>query len=196
MKTHPLNAWLVGTALALASPFVLAQTAPSAPSASTMTNELVLSITQTCQPMSRGGRCSLSFVQTTQGQQPIGDVQQSCAPGWLAHITALRGTVEKGGVNRAQAVVCGHTQPQAAIRALLIVCDEQSLGICQDANDVDVRWAYWSPDEAQVQGLPRNQALSLEQLPRAARCQSPVPIIESSSCAPEAAVLLRQSGLR
>jgi hypothetical protein len=193
MKIQPLNAWLTAIMFASIAPLATAQTPLGAGGA---TSDLVLSITQTCQPMSRGGRCSLSFVQTMQGQMPIGDVQQRCAPGWLAHITASRGSVEKGGINRGQAVVCGHAQPEAAIRALLAACDEQTLGICQDANDVDVRWAYWSPDNAQVQALARNQSLSLEQMPQAARCQSPVPIVESSACPPQAAVILRQSGLR
>lgn len=188
-----LKAWLIGASLALATPVAFAQTSATTGVA---TSDLVLSITQTCQPMSRGGRCSLSLVQTFEGQMPTGDVQQRCAPGWLARITAMRGSVEKGGINRGQAVVCGHPAPEAAIRALLMACDEQTRGICQDANDIDVRWAYWSPDEAQIQALPRNQALSLEQMPQAMRCTSPVPIVESSHCPPPAAVLLRQSGLR
>jgi hypothetical protein len=79
---------------------------------------------------------------------------------------------------------------------LLIACDTQSLGICQDANDIDIRWAFWSPSEPDVQALPRNQVLAIEQLPQAASCQSPVPLVESSTCPPQAAVLLRQSGLR
>ena len=196
MKPKYLSCWLLGASLAMLSALVAAQSTPSPPINPDMTRDLALSITQVCQPMSRGGRCTLSFVQTLQGQTPVGDVQKACAPGWLAHITASRGSVEKGGINRSQAVVCGHTDPKAAIRALLIACDTQSLGICQDANDIDIRWAFWSPSEADVQALPRNQVLAIEQLPQAAGCQSPVPLVESSTCPPQAAVLLRQSGLR
>lgn len=196
MKPKYLSCWILGAALAMLSAFVVAQNTPSTPITADTTSDLALSITQICKPMSRGGRCTLSFVQTLEGQAPIGDVTQSCAPGWLAHITASRGNVEKGGINRSQAVVCGHTDPKAAIRALLIACDTQSLGICQDANDIDIRWAFWSPSEADVQALPRNQVLAIAQLPQAARCQSPVPLVESSTCPPQAAVILRQSGLR
>lgn len=196
MKPKYLSCWLLGASLAMLSALVAAQSTPSPPINPDMTRDLALSITQVCQPMSRGGRCTLSFVQALQGQTPVGDVQKACTPGWLAHITASRGSVEKGGVNRSQAVVCGHTDPQAAIRALLIACDTQSLGIYQDANDIDVRWAFWSPSEADAQALPRNQVLAIEQLPQAAGCQSPVPLVESSTCPPQAAVLLRQSGLR
>jgi hypothetical protein len=193
LKPKHLLSWILGAALALPSTLVTAQSTPNTPN---MTRDLALYITQVCQPMSRGGRCTLSFVQTLQGQTPMGDAQKACAPGWLAHITASRGNVEKGGINRSQAVVCGHTDPKATIRALLIACDTQSLGICQDANDIDIRWAFWSPSEPDVQALPRNQALAIEQLPQAASCQSPVPLVESSTCPPQAAVLLRQSGLR
>lgn len=199
MKPKYLPRWILGAALTLPCALVSAQYTPSAPNSPNpldMTADLALFITQVCQPMSRGGRCTLSFVQTLAGQAPIGDATQRCASGWLAHITASRGSVEKGGVNRSQAMVCGHTDPSTAVRAMMIACDTQSLGICQDANDVDIRWAYWSPDDAQTKTLPRNQTLSLEQLPQAARCQSPVPLVESSTCSPQAAVLLRQSGLR
>lgn len=160
------------------------------------TADLVLSITQTCDPISKGGRCSLAFVQTLGGQTATGDVQERCAPGWLARITALRGSVEKGGVNRGQAVVCGHSTPQQAIRSLMIACDDQTQGICSDANDVNVQWAHWSPASSQIQALPRNQPFSLSQLPQVARCVSPVPLLESGTCPPQAAVVLRQSGLR
>jgi hypothetical protein len=198
-KPKHLRRWILGAALAMTSLLVNAQNTPNAPNTpntTDITRDLVLSITQVCKPMPRGGRCALSFVQTLRGQAPIGDVTQSCAPGWLAHITASRGSVEKGGINRSQAVVCGHIDPKAAIRALLIACDTQSLGICQDANDIDIRWAFWSPSETAMQALPRNQVLAIEQLPQAARCQTPVPLIESSTCSAQSAVLLRQSGLR
>ena len=158
--------------------------------------DLSLSIVQVCSPMSRGGRCQLTFVQTPAGMTATGDVTQTCAPGWLAHVRAERGTVEKGGVNRGQAVVCGHTEPANALRALFIACDEQTLGICRDANHVNVQWAYWSGDDAALKQLPMDTALDIEQLPQAKQCASVIPLVESVSCSPQAAVLLRQTGLR
>lgn len=163
---------------------------------STATTDLSLFIVQQCASMSTGGRCNLSFVQTPAGMTASGDVTQTCAPGWLAHVTAERGTVEKGGVNRGQAVVCGHTEPANALRALFVACNEQTLGICRDANHVNVQWAYWSGDEPALKQLPMDTALQIEQLPKAQQCASVVPLVESVSCSPEAAVLLRQTGLR
>lgn len=158
--------------------------------------DLSLYIVQQCASLSKGGRCALSFAQTPAGMTASGDVTQVCAPGWLAHVTAERGTVEKGGVNRGQAVVCGHTEPANALRALFVACDEQTLGICTDANYVNVQWAYWSGDDATLKQLPMDAPLQIEQLPQAQQCASVVPIVESVGCPPQAAVLLRQNGLR
>lgn len=158
--------------------------------------DLSLSIVQTCSPMSRGGRCNLSFVQTPSGMRASGDVTQICAPGWLAHVAAERGTVERGGVNRGQAVVCGHAEPAQALRALFVACNEQTLGICRDANYVNVQWAYWSGSADALKQLPMDAPLQIEQLPQAQQCASAVPLVESVSCSAKAAVLLRQSGLR
>ncbi|MCD8494436.1 MAG: hypothetical protein LRY53_04400 [Burkholderiaceae bacterium] len=163
---------------------------------SAVATDLSLYIVQHCASMSKGGRCNLSFVQTPTGMTASGDVTQTCSPGWLAHVTAERGTVEKGGVNRGQAVVCGHTEPANALRALFVSCNEQTLGICRDANHVNVQWAYWSGDDAALKRLPMDSALQIEQLPQAQQCASVVPLVESVSCSPEAAVLLRQTGLR
>lgn len=158
--------------------------------------DLSLYIVQQCASLSKGGRCSVSFVQTPAGMRATGDVTQTCSPGWLAHVTAERGTVEKGGVNRGQAVVCGHTEPANALRALFVACDEQTLGICRDANHVNVQWAYWSGDDAALKQLPMDTPLQIEQLPQAQQCASVVPIVESVGCPPQAAILLRQNGLR
>jgi hypothetical protein len=157
---------------------------------------LTLSIAKTCAPISKGGRCSLTLIQTTRGQLVGGDVQERCAPGWVARITALRGSVEKGGINRGQALVCGHASPQEAIRSLMLRCDEETGGICSDANDVNVQWALWSPTSDQIRTLPRNQSLALSQFEQTVSCLSPVPLVESADCPPQAAVVLRQSGLR
>ena len=176
-------------ALFLPSAMVAAQTTAPTP-------DLTLSIAQTCAPIAKGGRCTLGFVQTMGDALVESDVQERCAPGWVASIKALRGSVEKGGVNRGQALVCGHASPQEAIRSLMRTCDEKTNGICSDANDVTVQWALWSPTSDQIRTLPRNQPLALSQFEQAARCQSPVPLVESADCPPQAAVLLRQSGLR
>lgn len=158
--------------------------------------ELSLYIKEQCASLARGGRCSVSFVQVPTGTAPSGDIQQQCAPGWLAHVMAERGTVEKGGVNRGQAVACGHEQAEQAIRALLLACDQQTMGICGDANYVDIKWGFWSGEGESLARLPMDQSLPIEQLPQAQACASDVPLQESASCPPSAAVTLRNSGLR
>ncbi len=158
--------------------------------------DLSLFIVQECASLAKGGRCGVSFVQTPAGMSAAGDIVQNCSPGWLAHVTAERGTVEKGGVNRGQAVVCGHTEPERALRALFVACNEQTLGICRDANHVNVQWAYWSGDDPALKQLPMDTHLQIEQLPQASQCASVVPLVESVSCSPQAAVMLRQTGLR
>lgn len=157
---------------------------------------LSLYITEQCQPLAQGGRCRLGFVQVPTGQQPSGKISETCAPGWLVQVTAERGTVERGGVNRGQAAVCGNADAQAAIRHALTRCDAQTFGICQDADHIDVQWAFWSGTDDVLKKLAMDEPLALGQLPRAQRCESVVPLIESASCAPAAAVLLRRSGLR
>jgi hypothetical protein len=158
--------------------------------------ELSLYIAEQCQPLAQGARCRLGFVQVPIGRQPTGNISQTCAPGWLVHVTAERGTVERGGVNRGAAAACGHADAQAAIRQALTSCDEQTFGICQDADHIDIQWAYWSGADDALNALAMNAPLPIEQLPQARQCTSVVPLVESASCPPAAAVLLRQSGLR
>jgi len=163
---------------------------------STDASELSLYIAEQCEPLSQGGRCRLEFVQVPTGLTPTAKVSQTCAPGWLVHLTAERGTVEKGGINRGQAVVCGHKDPESAIRSAMIACDEQTFGICQDADYVNIQWGFWSGDDATLTRLGMDEPLAIEELPQAQQCASVVPLVESASCPPIAAVLLRQSGLR
>jgi len=197
---HWIAISLVGASVAFTGASLFGAQAVNAqtlPAASSGTSPLALFITQQCAPTSRGGRCSVSFVQVRSAERPVvGTVQQTCAPGWVARIAAERGTVEKGGVNRGEAVVCGYTDPTAALRALLQTCDEQTLGICRDANQVNVQWAFWSPDDPALQMLPMNAVLPVDRLPQAQACQSPVPLIESASCPPATAAQLRLVGLR
>lgn len=160
------------------------------------TTDLSLYVVEQCASLARGGRCGLSLVQVPSSTQPQGQIARTCAPGWVAHVKAERGTVEQGGVNRGQAVVCGYEKPEEAIRALFIACDKQTLGICQDANHVDVQWGYWSGSRAELKDLPMNKPLQIASLPKATRCVSAVPLVESATCGPAAAVLLRKSGLR
>jgi hypothetical protein len=160
------------------------------------TADLSLFIVQECASLAKGGRCGVAFVQMPAGMKATGDITQTCSPGWLAHVTAERGTVEKGGVNRGQAVVCGHIEPAQALRALFVACNEQTLGMCRDADHVNVQWAYWSGDDVALKQLPMDTPLQIEQLPQASQCASVVPLVESVSCSPQAAVLLRQTGLR
>jgi hypothetical protein len=84
----------------------------------------------------------------------------------------------------------------SAIRAVLKACDEQTLGICQDANDVNIQWAQWMANDPTLQTLPMNEVLPIERLPQAQRCESVVPLAESGQCPAPAAVLLRSAGLR
>lgn len=197
-KAAGLFAGVVSTAIliGLGATVQAQSSAPTSAAATVPATDLSLYIVQQCASMSRGGRCSVSFVQTPAGMSASGDVTQACSPGWLAHVTAERGTVEKGGVNRGQAVVCGHTEPGNALRALFVACDEQTLGICRDANHVNVQWAYWSGNDAALKQLPMDEPLQIEQLPQAQQCASVLPIVESVGCPPAAAVLLRQNGLR
>lgn len=159
------------------------------------TGALSLFIVEQCEPLSKGARCRLVLVQTSDGQMPSAKVSQFCASGWLASIEAQRGTVERGGVSRGQAVVCGHADPESAIRKAMRVCDEQTLGICQDANQVNIQWAYWATTDVDPTTV-MDKPLQIDRLPQAQRCASAVPLIESEACLPSAAVLLRQSGLR
>lgn len=157
---------------------------------------LSLFMAEDCSSTTRRGRCGIAFMQAPKGEEPSVKVIRTCAPGWLAHIVAQRGTVESGGVNTGQAMVCGHEEPEQAIRALLLACDNQTLGICQDANHVDLQWAFWSGDEQDLQALPMNRPLAISTLPQSSRCDSDVPLVESDLCPPESAVLLRNAGLR
>lgn len=161
-------------------------------------NEAALSlfIVQQCASLATGGRCAVGFVQAPVDANPPAQVEQTCSPGWVAHITAERGTVESGGINRGQAAVCGHGDPGQALRALLAACNAQTLGICQNANHVNVQWAMWSGTGSALKALPMNAALNLDQLPQAAQCASVVPLVESVSCPAPAAALLRNAGLR
>jgi len=193
--TEGLTKGLTKGLSAVASGLLISVTAHAQNTAGTPT-DLSLYITQQCKPLSQGGRCRLLFVQVPAGLTPTSEVSQTCAPGWLAHVTAERGTVEKGGVNRGQAVVCGHTEAEAAIRAAMVSCDEQTFGICQDADYINIQWAFWSGQGDALTRLPMDEPLNLERLPQAQQCASAVPLVESASCQPAAAVLLRQSGLR
>ena len=187
------NQWILAT---LGSVTFIFSTAIQAQTTANSASVLSLYIVEQCASLAQGGRCSIGFVQAPASAPTPAQVQQTCASGWVAHITAERGTVERGGINRGQAAVCGHQDPSQAIRALLAACDEQTLGICHSANHVNVQWAMWSATDATVNALPMNTALNIDQLPQAIQCASVVPLTESASCSPAAAVLLRQSGLR
>lgn len=180
----------LGSVVALLTPASQAQTMASGEPA------LSLYIVQQCAALARGGRCAIGFVQARADANPPAQVQQTCSPGWVAHISAERGTVESGGINRGQAAVCGHGDPDQALRALLAACNAQTLGICQNANHVNVQWAMWSGTDPALRALPMGVALNLDQLPQAAQCASVVPLVESVSCPATAAVQLRNSGLR
>ena len=182
--------------VALVASAIMAATAQAQSSTSDPEPALSLYITEQCASLAQGGRCQLGFLQVPTGVQPLGDISQTCAPGWLVHVTAERGTVERGGVNRGQAVVCGHPEPTPAIRSALLKCDEQTFGICQDADHVDIKWAYWSGEDEALNQLPMNAPLPVDRLPQAQQCTSVVPLVESPQCPAAAAVLLRQSGLR
>lgn len=170
---------------------VQAQTA--APQAS---DGLSLYIVQFCKPLAEGGRCELSLVQTRASDPPPQNVQTSCAPGWVVHFMAERGTVEQGGVNRGASIVCGYEQANAALRAAIQTCDEQAMGICSGANQIDVQWAQWTPVSPAVQHLGLNRPIAINRLPQSQSCRSGIPVQESDRCTPVAAVTLRSAGVR
>ncbi len=158
--------------------------------------ESTLYIVQECQPVAKGGRCTLALSRTTAGSPAPQNAQTACAPGWLVHFIAEKGTVEKGGINRGASVVCGYQDAELALRAAIRACDESAFGICSSANRVTVRWAQWRASEAGIPPSGAAQSISVEQLPGALSCSSTIPLQESEHCPALAAVQLRQAGVR
>lgn len=158
-------------------------------------NGLKLYIVEACEPVDKGGRCSLELMQMPASQASPTNAQTTCAPGWVAHFVGQVGTVEKGGINRGAAIVCGYQSEEAALRAAIKVCDERMTNICSQANNINVTWGKW--DEMPVPGVTSGQMLDASQLPQARFCRSDVPLVESpENCPPSAAVQLRSAGVR
>lgn len=155
-----------------------------------------LSIVQVCTKMARGGGCQLLFVPTQNELTSAGNIHATCAPGWLAYLSVEQGTVEQGGVNRGEAVVCGHVDAASVLKAVISACNEQNLGMCSQASRIDVQWAFWPEKSAVLTTLPLNQAVDLRSFEQYQICQSTVPIAASSTCSTQAAQATRSAGFK
>lgn len=156
----------------------------------------VLSIVQVCTKMPRGGGCQLLFVPTQNELTPAGNIHATCAPGWLAYLSVEQGTVEQGGVNRGEAVVCGYADATSVLKAVISACNEQNLGMCSQASHIDVQWAFWPEKSTLLAALPLNQAVDLRSFEQYQMCQSTVPIVTSSTCSTQAAQAARLAGFK
>jgi len=162
----------------------------------TVPTESKLYVVQECQPMAKGGRCSLALFQAGASSPAPQNVQTTCAPGWVVHFIAEKGSVEKGGINRGASVVCGYQDAQSALRAAIQACDESAFGICSSANNITAHWGQWSASAAGIPQSGAGQSISVSQLPGALSCSSAIPLQETAQCPPVAAVQLRQAGVR
>jgi cytochrome bd-type quinol oxidase subunit 1 len=156
----------------------------------------VLSIVQVCKTMSRGGGCLLLFVPTQNQTTSAGNIYSSCAPGWLAYLSVEQGTVEQGGVNRGEAVVCGYTDAASALKAVVKACNDQNLGMCSRASQIDAKWAFWSEKSAVLASLQLDQPVDLRSFEQYQTCQSSVPVSASSTCLNPAADAARLAGFK
>jgi hypothetical protein len=156
----------------------------------------VLSIVQVCKKMARGGGCQLLFVPTQNELTPAGNIHATCAPGWLAYLSVEQGTVEQGGVNRGEAVVCGYADAASVLKAVIGACNEQNLGMCSQASRIDMQWAFWHEKSSLVATLPLNQAVDMRSFEQFQICQSTVPIVASSTCSTQASHAARLAGFK
>jgi hypothetical protein len=155
-----------------------------------------LSIVQVCTKMPRGGGCQLLFVPTQNELTPAGNIYATCAPGWLAYLSVEQGTVEQGGINRGEAVVCGHADAASALKAVISACNEQNLGMCSQASRIDAQWAFWPEKSTLLAALPLNQAVDLRSFEQYQICQSTMPLAASSTCSTQAAQAARLAGFK
>lgn len=153
-----------------------------------------LFVVESCKPLAKGGRCTLSLEQIPAGAAAPAQMQTRCAPGWVAHFRAEQGTVESGGINRGASVVCGYTSPEAALRAAIQACSQQTFVECNVANEINVTWANWGPSSLTATTVA--QPVSVAQIPGALSCVSGIPVKESAQCSAQAAAQLRAAGLR
>jgi|GEM_PF-1964477 len=156
----------------------------------------VLSIVQVCSKMARGGGCKLQFVPTQNQSTLAGNIHSTCAPGWLAYLSVEQGTVEQGGVNRGEAVVCGYADAASALKAVVRACNEQNLGMCTQANQIDAKWAFMSEKNDVLATLPLNQADDLRSFEQYQTCQSTVPVTSSKTCSTQASEAARLAGFK
>lgn len=154
---------------------------------------LKMYIVESCEPFAKGGRCSLALLTQPASQSAPTNAQTTCESGWVANFMGLEGTVEKGGINRGSAIVCGYQSAEQALRAAVKVCDEQMDGICSRADSINVSWASWNGQA--IPGVASDQTLKVNQLPDARTCLSELPLKESADCKARAAVELRSAGI-
>ena len=182
-----MGMFLIASAL-VALP-VMAQTVSAQPTK-------VLSIVQVCKTMSRGGGCRLLFVATQNQTTSAGNIHSTCAPGWLAYLSVEQGTVEQGGVNRGEAVVCGYIDAASALKAVVKACNDQNLGMCSRASQIDTKWAFWSDKSPVLASLQLDQPADLKSFEQYQTCQSAIPVSASSTFLNPAADAARLAGFK
>ena len=171
-----------------------------------------LSIVQLCNP--QGGKCNLMFVDTRPGEDVVGatqsylarssgnvvvgsiNVQANCSPGWLASVRAEQGTVSSGGVTVGTATVCGYPDAVSALSAALTACNEQTFGICQNANRLKAVWGEWKGVTPAQRVVESGRPYDPMSYPDGQQCESTVPIYSTSSCLPQALSQLKAAGVR
>ena len=173
-----------------------------------------LALVQACQANAMGVRdqCSLGFADTRGGREVTSQVQayylsnsanlapkvtfeNYCGAGWLATVVSMQGTVQGGGVQQAQAAVCGHPSAGSALTALFSACDLQTQGGCRQSTTVKVAWGYWDGQQMPGTDADIGRPYSADRFADMHMCDSALPLEESGVCPPSAAVPLRLLGL-
>lgn len=170
-----------------------------------------LSIVQFCN--AQGFKCSLAFVDTREGEDVVAtvksylaksgeaaagsqiSVQASCSPGWVASVRAEEGTVSNGGVVTGSATVCGYTDPVSALKVALSQCNEQTAGICKNANHIKAVWGQWKGQTPNQRVIEPGRPYDPMSYPDGQQCDSTVPIYSTSKCLPQALSQLKEAGM-
>lgn len=173
-----------------------------------------LALVQTCQANAMGVRdqCSLGFADTRSGREVTSQVQayylstsadlapkvafeSYCAAGWLATVVSTQGSVQGGGVQHAQAAVCGHPSAGNALTALFGACDAKTQGGCRQSATVKVAWGYWDGQQMPGTASDVGRPYPADRFADMHMCESALPLEESGLCPSSAAVPLRLLGL-
>lgn len=175
------------------------------------TNNGRLSLVQICAPT--GGNCTLAFVdslptdnvsqlvrdyfsRTSRAPAPQVSVESNCATGWVASVLSEQGSVAGGGLLHAQSAVCGHPTPASAINTALDVCDAKTSGGCRKSTRIKVVWGQWQGNKLAGREMEPGRPYEAWAYAGGMRCESPVPVVASSTCSEDAAQALRAAGVR